>query len=603
MTTDIWIALVITLSALGLFIWNRLRVDVVGLIVMATLIATGLVTVKEGTSGFANEAMLTVGAMFVLSAGLVRTGAVDALGRLLARLARKSEFRLLVVSLAVVIPLSAFMNNTPVVLVMIPLVLGISREVKSAPSRTLMHVSFASQMGGTLTLIGTSTNLLVAGLVLELGLERIRLFDITLPALVLTVVGGAYLLTVGRWLTPTRTAVSDLVDTYELRDYLSVLHVEAGSPLTDRSLGELRFASEYGLMVVGIERDERKLTAVDAYTRIRSDDFLLVEGKVKDIAAIEEMAGVTISRPSGDLALPEERAGKGDGDEATNFQLAELLIPPRSPVVGRTIRQLDFRHRFRLPVLGIQRHGDSLTDHVRDVVLAPGDLLLVEGTAENLRAVHEGQELALLGAVDLPARRVRKLPLAVAIMAAVVLLAAFGVTPIIVSALLGMIAMFVTGCVTPEEAYKEVDWMVLVLLGSIIPLGIALQKTGAAELLARNTVTLMMPLGLYGVLAAFFLLTSVLTSVLSNNAAAVVLTPVAIATAAGLDVSPLPFVIAVMIGASNSYATPIGYQTNTFILGPGGYRFSDFLRVGGPLNLLMVAAATLVIPIFFPFHP
>ncbi|MGD8869209.1 MAG: SLC13 family permease, partial [Gemmatimonadales bacterium] len=378
MTADIWIAYAITLAAIGLFIWNRLRVDVVGLIVMAALIVTGLVTVREGTSGFANEAMLTVAAMFVLSAGLVRTGAVDALGRRLVRLAGKSEFRLLVVSLALVIPLSAFMNNTPVVLVMIPLVLGISREVHSAPSRTLMHVSFASQMGGTLTLIGTSTNLLVAGLVLELGLERIRLFDITLPAAALTVVGVAYLLTVGRWLTPTRTAAADLVDAYELRDYLSVLHVEAGSPLTDRTLGELRFASEYGLLVVGLEREGDKLVAIDANTRIHGDDFLLVEGKIKDIAAIKETAGVTISRPSGELALPEEHAAEAGRRPAAEFQLAELLVPPRSPVVGRTIRQLDFRHRFRLTVLGIQRHGVSLVDRVRDVVLAPGDLLLVE---------------------------------------------------------------------------------------------------------------------------------------------------------------------------------------------------------------------------------
>ncbi|MGD8699419.1 MAG: SLC13 family permease [Gemmatimonadales bacterium] len=601
MTAEIWIACAITLAALGLFIWNRLRVDVVGLIVMTSLMVSGLVTIREGTSGFANEAMLTVAAMFVLSAGLVRTGAVDALGRRVARLAGKSEFRLLVVSLVLVIPLSAFMNNTPVVLVMIPLVLGIARKVGSAPSRILMHVSFASQMGGTLTLIGTSTNLLVAGLVLQLGLERINLFDITLPALALTAVGVAYLLSVGRWLTPTRTAVADLVDAYELRDYLSVLHVEAGSPLTDRTLGELRFASEYGLLVVGIERDDRKLLAIDADTRIRSDDVLLVEGKIKDIAAIEATAGVTISRPTGDLALPEERTGEGGRSEAAEMRLAELLVPPRSPVVGRTIRELDLRHRFHLPVLGVQRHGVSLVDHIRDVVLAPGDLLLVEGTADDLLVVHARRELALLGAIDRPARRVRKLPLAVAIMTGVVLLAAFGVMPIIVSALLGAVAMFVTGCVTPEEAYKDVDWMVLVLLGSIIPLGIALQKTGAADLLAQNALALAMPLGLHGVLAAFFLLTSLLTSVLSNNAAAVVLTPVAIATAAGLDVSPLPFVIAVMIAASNSYATPIGYQTNTFIFGPGGYRFSDFLRVGAPLNLLMVAAATLVIPIFFPF--
>jgi di/tricarboxylate transporter len=620
---DILIVFGITVGALGLFVWNRLRVDVVGLIVMTALIVTGLLTVRDGTSGFANEAMLTVAAMFVLSAGLVRTGAVDALGRQLARLAAGTEFGLLVVSIAFVIPLSAFMNNTPVIVVMLPLVLGISREIQAAPSRILMPLSFAGQMGGTLTLIGTSTNLLVAGLVLDLGLDRIRLFDITPPALVLTAIGVSYLLTIGRWLTPTRAPAADLIEAYELRDYLSVLRVTDGSPLAGQSLGEIRFASEYGLEVVAIERDRGRIHAPGGSTVVRTGDYLLVEGTIKDITAVEDAAGVEIRRPTEHLGLPgtgreeAERAAAGatapeghrpeedrkDAAKAPEVKLAELLVPPRSPVIGRTLRQLDFRRRFGLPVLGITRHGTSLTERMRDVVLESGDLLLVEGTPAALRAVHEGRVLALLGSVEPPARRVRKLPLAVGIMTAVVAVAAVGLVPILVSALVGAIAMFVTGCVTPEEAYEDVDWMVLVLLGSIIPLGLALQQTGAAELIAVRVVTVSEPLGLYGVLAAFFLLTAALTSVLSNNAAAVVLTPIAIATAAGLDVAPMPFVIAVMIAASNSYMTPIGYQTNTFIFGPGGYQFHDFVRVGGPLNLVMVVAAAFVIPIFFPFHP
>jgi di/tricarboxylate transporter len=235
------------------------------------------------------------------------------------------------------------------------------------------------------------------------------------------------------------------------------------------------------------------------------------------------------------------------------------------------------------------------------VKLAPGDLLLVQGPPDALRRIHEGRDLALLGPLDVPARRYAKLKFALPIMAGVVALAAFDIMPILVSAMLGVIAMFLTGCVTADEAYEEVDWMVLVLLGSIIPLGIAMQNTGTAEFLSAQLLRLTTPLGLLGTLAAFYLLTSLLTELISNNAAAVVLTPIAIATAIGLDVSPMPFIIAVMIAASNSYMTPIGYQTNTFIYGPGGYRFSDFFRVGGPLNLIMVIAATFVIPIFFPF--
>ncbi|HEX9630868.1 MAG TPA: SLC13 family permease [Gemmatimonadales bacterium] len=595
MTGPVLLTLAITLGALGLFLWNRLRADVVGLLVMAALMVTGLVSLHEGISGFANEAMLTVAAMFILSAGLARTGAIDLLGRRVARLAGKSEFRLLLVSLVLVIPLSAFVNNTPVVAVMIPVVLGVARKTGARPSKLLMPISFASQMGGTLTLIGTSTNLLVAGLVLELGLERIRLFDITTTGLVLMAVGVAYLLTAGRWLTPVREPARDLAAAYELREYLTALEVQADSPLVGRTLGESRFASEYGLEVVAVDRTGSRLTNVGGPTVIHAADVLLVRGKIPDIARIENVAHLTIASPKASLAGPERGGPEGER------HLAELIVPPRSPVIGRTLRELDFRYRYGPPVIGILRHGTALRERLRDVRLASGDLLLVQGTNDELRRIHGSRDLALLGAVDLPATRGRKLKLAVAIVAAVVLLAAFNVMPIMVSALLGVIAMFLTGCVTPEEAYQEVDWMVLVLLGTMIPLGIAMQNTGAAELVARYLVRLTTPLGAVGTLAAFFLFTSLLTGVISNNAAAVVLTPIAIATGLALDVSPLPFVIAVMIAASNSFLTPIGYQTNTFVFGPGGYRFGDFVRVGGPLNLLMVLMAALVIPRFFPF--
>jgi di/tricarboxylate transporter len=238
---------------------------------------------------------------------------------------------------------------------------------------------------------------------------------------------------------------------------------------------------------------------------------------------------------------------------------------------------------------------------MRDIVLEPGDVLLVSGRNEELSALHRSGDLALLGAVRMPRKRLRKMKYAFAIIAGVVALAAFEVVPILVSALLGVIAMFLTGCVTPDEAYEDIDWMVLVLLGAIIPLGIAIRNTGAAELTAGLLVGLTRPLGNHGVLATFYMMTSVLTELISNNAAAVVLTPIAIATALALGVSPLPFVIAVMLAASNSFMTPIGYQTNTFIYGPGGYRFTDFLRIGTPLNLLLATAATVTIPFFFPF--
>ena len=595
-TTDILLTLAVTAGALALFVWNRLRVDVVALIVMASLILLGLVTPQEGISGFANEAMITVAAMFVLSAGLLRTGAIDALGRRLERWAGDGEFRLLVVAIALVIPLSAFINNTPVVVVMIPLILGLTRKMKVAPSKIFMPISFASQMGGTLTLIGTSTNLLVAGLVLELGMDRIRIFDVTPAAAVLTVVGVTYLLTVGRWLTATREPVTDLISSYEIRQYLTGLLVGQQSPIVGKSLRESRFGSNYGLQVIGIDRQGERVAFPRGHTLVEAGDILIVEGKIPNIARIEEEEHLTIagSRPE----FPDPAEAQGPGREA---RLAEVIVTPRSIVVGRTLQQVNFRNRYGMPVLGIQRHGEPLQERMRDITLEPGDVLLVSGSNEELTALHGSGDLALLGAVQLPRKRLRKMKYAFAIIAGVVALAAFDVMPILVSALLGVIAMFLTGCVTPDEAYEDIDWMVLVLLGAIIPLGIAIRDTGLAELAAGLLVNLTRPLGSYGVLATFYIMTSLLTEVISNNAAAVVLTPIALATALTLGVSPMPFIIAVMFAASNSFMTPIGYQTNTFIYGPGGYRFTDFLRMGAPLNLLLAAAATITIPFFFPF--
>jgi di/tricarboxylate transporter len=597
-TFEVGLTLAITAGALILFMWNRVRADVVGLIVMAALIVSGLVTPQQGISGFSNEAMITVAAMFVLSAGLSRTGTIDRVGRLVARFAGKSEIRLLLASVAIAVPLSAFINNTPVVVMMIPMLLGLAKEMGIAPSRLFMPVSFGSQMGGTLTLIGTSTNLLVAGLVLDLGMDRIRLFDVTPPALVLTSLGLLYLLTIGRKLTPTRETQDDLVASYELREYLTGLIVDPNSPLIGRSLSDSRFGEEFGLQVVGIEREGDRIPFPRGDTVLLAGDHLLVRGKSPEIARIEEASGLRLATGQPTLNLEEMQPKVADNTEP---RLAELIVPPRSHVIGRTLQLLNFRSRFGVPVLAVQRHGEPLHESLRDTRLAAGDVLLVRGTPEELQRLHRDRDLALLGAVDIPPRRVRKMKIAVGIMVAVVLLAAFNITTILVSSILGVVAMFLTRCMTPDEAYEDIDWMVLVLLGSIIPLGLAMQNTGTAQILAAGLLGVTEPLGLYGSLAALYLLTSLLTEVISNNAAAVVLTPVAVAAAVGLGASPLPFVIAVMFAASNSFLTPIGYQTNTFIYGPGGYHFSDFARVGGPLMILMLIAATFTIPFFFPF--
>ncbi|MBR9989667.1 MAG: SLC13 family permease, partial [Gemmatimonadetes bacterium] len=547
---------------------------------------------REGISGFAHEATITVALVLILAAGLLRTGAIDVLARWVARIAGRSELRLLTLTLAIVVPLSAVINNTAAVAVLIPMVLGLARSSEVAPSRVLMPMSFAAQMGGTITLIGTSTNLLVAGLALDLGVERIGLFDIAPPALLVTFAGLLYLFTIGRWLLPHRTAEEDLLRSYELHDYLTMLRVRPGSRFADRSLSESRFAHALGLQVVRIVRSDGSIDVPAGGTVIRAGDVLAVEGKIPDIARIQNDGGLEMADT--ELALQQ-------AEDSDDVRIAEVLVPGRSSILRQTVRDLALRARFGISAVAVRRHGVRLHRPISDVRLQPGDMLLVQGTAESLNRLHQESDLALLGAVDLPEIRARKMKIAVPIVAGVVLLPALGVTNILVSALVGVVLMFLTRCITPDEAYREMDWMVIVLLGAILPLGEAMHRTGAAGFIAHNLMTFASPLGPHGLLAVFLLLTTLLTSVISNAAAAVVLTPIAIAGAATLGLSPMPFVIAVMIGASNSFISPVGYQTNTMIYGPGGYEFMDYVRVGAPLSLLIVITATFAIPMFFPF--
>ncbi len=602
LTVDIALTLGVVGVALVLFVRNRLRLDVVALIVLALLVVLGLVSPEEAVRGFSNEATITVALMLVLSAGLLRTGFVDVLGGRIARLAQGSELRLLVLILAVVVPLSAFINNTAAVAILLPMIIGLTRDMDVPPSRLLMPLSYAGQLGGTLTLIGTSTNLLVAGLIMDLGVERIRLFDITPPALILVALGVGYILTAGRRLVPDRESSAELLETYELHEYLTALVVREDSPMAGRTLEASRLGEGQGrgLRVLRIDRGEDVIRQPGPDTVIEPGDMLLVEGSIPHITEIRRTHGVEISGVREEAGAVAAEAADADGREET--ELAEVMIPPQSPLVDRSLEEARFERQFGLGVIAILRHGHPLQKPLQSVELQGGDILLVSGSARALREAHESAAVALLQALDLPEKRRSKLKLAVPILLAVVLLPASGITTIMVSALLGVVAMFLTGCLTPEEAWDEMDWMVVILLGAILPLGMAMQNTGTADYLAAAVLDLTRPLGPHGVLAAFFLLTMAFTSIISNNGAAVVLTPIAVAAAAALELSPRPFVVAVMFGASNAFMTPIGYQTNVFVYGPGGYRFADFTRVGTPLGLLIAAAATFVIPLFFPFR-
>lgn len=601
MSGEAWLALAVTAGAFALFIWNRYRPDVVALLVATVLILTGLVTPAEGVSGFANEATITVALLLVLSTGLMHTGAVDIVARRAVRLAGGSELKLLVLVVGAVVPLSAIINNTAAVAILLPALLGASRQVGVAPSRLLLPLSFASQLGGTLTLIGTSTNLLVAGLMIDLGFDRIRIFEITPPALMVAAAGMLYLFTLGRWLTPRREESRDLLESYELHDYLTSLRIRSGSPLEGRSIAETRFADERGLTILRVEREGgHDVATPGAPTVLRAGDVLLVEGKIPDIARLSADVGVEIEGADPHLPQPGSEPETGDDDPV---RLAEMLVPPRSSASGHSLRGLRLRTRFAVSGIGLRRHGAALHENMAAVTLRPGDVVLVQGREGSLRQLHESGELSLVGPVELAPKRRKKMKWAIIAMLGAVLLAALEIVPIMVGAMVGVVFLLLTRTVGADEAYREMDWMVVILLAAVLPLGIALQKSGAAAGVAGTLVAVAAPFGPYGLLAAVYILTSGLTNAISNVAAAALMVPIAVALAQTTGLSPTPFAVAVMFAASNAFLTPIGYQTNLLVYGPGGYRFSDFLRVGGLLSVITAVVSVIAIPMFIPFQP
>ncbi len=577
-------------AAFVLFAIERFRVDQVALAIPVVLLVAGILSPDEAISGFSNQATVTVAAMLVLSLGLVKTGAVDAIARWARRAEMGGPRRRVFVLCAIAAAISPFLNNTPVVVVFLPVFLAVAQAHDEPPSLYLIPLSFAAILGGTVTLIGTSTNLIVYGVAREHGLESLSMFSIAPLGLLFLGVGFAYLFTVGRALMPRRTGEPDVTGKYEVRTYVAEIRVPAGAPVVGRELESLNWKGEYGTEVLGVRAPDRSGWTSAPETRVEAGDTLVVQGHHEDLLwlVIKEDLENPVTGPAGGLAEDEGR------------QLAEVLVGPSAPVIGSTLREARFRRRYNVTVLALQ----TLVKHSRtppsEARLEAGDLLLVFGAPRALEALVDEPGFVPVSAIQTPFRARPRALVAVGILAAVVLVAGVGLMPVLPAALIGVTLMLFTRCVRLEEAYEDLDWMVILLLAGVIPLGTAMEKTGAAAWLASHVSSAVGPYGPVAVVAAFYLLTSLLTNAMSNNATAVVLTPIAILSAVELDMNPTALLVAVMFGASASFMTPIGYQTNTLVYGPGGYRFADFLRVGAPLNLLLLAVAAFFIPVLWP---
>jgi len=590
MSFQISVVLAILGIAVLLFITEKLRSDVIGLLVVVALGLFGLLEPGELLHGFSNRAVVTIAAMFVLSAALTRTGAVDVLGERLTEYARGSASRFLLLSLLVVTVLSAFINNTPVVVVFIPAVLTVCARMGVSPSKFLMPISFASMLGGSATLIGTSSNILVSSLSKDAGYGAIGMFEFSVLGVVIAVVGVAYLLLFSFRLLPERVTIASTVPADMAREYVTQVRIGEESHLLGKTLAQTPFGAA-GLSVVELIRDDR-IRRLDRETPLQVGDILLLRGDVNEILELDRQHEIHIA---------EHGQDGEDKVEQVEMTLFELMIAPGSPLIGETCREVGLQAEYGVSVFALQRHGRHHQRAIGNVELRMGDILLVRGSMDALAHLRHSDAFVLLEGVQSRVVERHKAPLALATIAAIVGLAAFGAFPISVLALAGVAVVLVARVLPPREAYQAIDWPILVLIGGMISLGHALDQTGAMDWLASRFLAVVGDFGPYVTLWVFYFVTAAVGLLILNKPAAALATPLAIVIALKLGVAPKPFIMAVAFAASTALATPMGYQTNLLVYGPGGYNYKDFVKFGLPLNLLIAVLACTLIPILWPF--
>jgi len=583
----------ILLGTLILFISDRFSADLVALLALVTLLLFKFITPEEAVSGFSNSATVTIGAMFILSGGLIHTGLVDQLAVFASKKIKNAKIGLMLFIIGVAGVVSAFINNTAVVAVFLPVITKISRERGLSPSKFLIPLSFAAILGGSMTLIGSSTNILVSSIAKDHGLAEFKLFEFSPVGIALFTAGGIFLLLFAYRLLPSRASIGDLTKSYRMKRYLTEITVTESSPLIGKTLLEKKIAETYDVNVLEIIRGEEKIWRKLRSTVIEKEDLLLVRGGVQNI----------IKFTTGENLQSLSETVLGDEDlQADDVILAEAVIAPNSTLIGYTVKEINFRQRFSAFVLAVQSHGTTFRDKIGRIPLHFGDSLLLQGSTEAIQNLQNNQDFLMMEEIKLEKFRTNKAIIALSIIAMVVLTSAFEIFPIMVAAIFGSVLMVITGCINVKEAYANIDWMVIFLIAGMIPMGIALQKSGLVTTAAEGLLTLFGELSPLFILSILYIGTVLLTSVLSNTATAIIVAPIGISMAISLGINPKPFLMAIMFGASTSLITPIGYQTNTLVYSPGRYKFTDYLRVGLPLNIIAWLIITLLVPIIWPFN-
>lgn len=589
---QVWITLGIVAGILLALMLGHVQSDLLFVAGTAALAALGIISPEEALAGFANGGMLTVAALFVVAAGMRDTGILDYLGHGVlgpARTLTQAFCRLV----GLTVPLSAFFNNTPIVAMLMPVVIDWCRRNSVSPSKLLIPLSFLTILGGTCTLIGTSTNLVVSGLMEDSVIGRgMGMFELSVIGIPYAIIGIVYLYLVGLRVLPDRRELMDQLGESR-REYLTEMRVETTCALHGKTVEESSLRGLPGLFLIEIDRAGERLAPVRPDQKILHGDHLIFTGVVNSMVELEKIPGlIPVADPNYDVS-PKEQSGR---------RLWEAVVSPSSPLVGQTLREADFRATYGAAVLAMHRGGQRVEGKLGTVEIKAGDTMLLLAGRHFRRAFRNDPAFYLISDVSewRPLRRDRAWA-AIGIFLLLVLLMTTGWIATEIAAILAAIAMIVCRCISGGDARQSIDWPVLITIASAFGIGTALAKSGAAESIAAALVSVTQPWGPIAALAAIFLFVSILTELITNNAAAALTFPFCIATAEKMDCSPIPFVIALALAASASFMTPVGYQTNMMVFGPGGYRFSDFLRIGLPLNLILWVAAVLLIPYFFPF--
>lgn len=585
---QIAIVLGLLFVALILFSWDRIRIDVVTIGLLAILMAAGILTPMEAFAGFGSDFIIMLAAIFVISGALQQTGVLDLVGSRMLKIAQLRPAALLTLVMFSVGFTSAFMNNTTVTAIYIAPVMAVARKLKMSPSRLLLPVAYASILGGCCTLIGTSTNIAVGGYLHRNGIGEIGMFDLLPVGASMFVVGWIYMNTIGKRLLPDRPEVS-VTDEFGLREYVSEVVITPGSPLIGQTVFHSNL-SRMGFRILNMVRGEERFIP-DPTTRILEHDLLIVEGKINDLLEVREREGISIRA---DLLIDREL-------QSERFKLAEILVTPESEFLNSTLKEAKFRQRYGLTVLAINRTGYSVNEKLGRFVLRSGDVLLVQGSVETISYHKRSKRMQVMSDFMPLLYRKSKGLLTLGLFITAVIVGSLGWLPLSVTFLLASVVAVGSGAISVSKAYEAIDMRLLILIGGMTAFGFAMSKTGTDQWLADQLVRHLLPFGEMAIMAGFVILTVFLTQPLSNAAAALVVLPVAIETAHRLSVNPMTFGVAVMLSASVSLITPFE-PSCILVYGPGRYRFSDFFRTGWLLTALLMAVLMLLVPILWPLH-